>query len=225
MSYYSFIIQSVKKIKYNELIIKIIYYLRGLFYRPYFKKCGPLQVTGKIYFVKKHAQIIIGKCIIWKHVKFDMEGKGPSNPAILIIGDFTTLGDRTEIHVKEKVIIGKRCRISWDCVILDRNYHGIGDDPEITNPVCIGDDVWIGCRSIILPGVTIGNNAIIAAGSVVSKSVPESAMVAGNPARFVKQIHYSSQETDNSLSSLGLNENPSDVNHSKFMRKEAFNKK
>ena len=53
-------------------------------------------------------------------------------------------------------------------------------------PIEIGDDVWIGARAILLPGVRVGNGALIAAGSVVTKDVPEWAIVAGNPARVIR---------------------------------------
>jgi len=126
--------------------------------------------------------------LIWKRVKIDMEGKGRNTPAILEIGDFTTIGDRTEIHVAEKVKIGKSCRIAWDCVIMDRNYHGFGNEPEEIKPIIIEDDVWIGCRVIVLPGITIGSGSVVAAGSVVTKSVPANALVAGNPAIVIKRL-------------------------------------
>jgi maltose O-acetyltransferase len=57
---------------------------------------------------------------------------------------------------------------------------------EVVKPVMIGDDVWIGDRVIILPGVSIGSGAIIGAGAVVVKSVPDWAVVVGNPARVVR---------------------------------------
>ena len=53
-------------------------------------------------------------------------------------------------------------------------------------PVIIGDDVWIGARAIIMPGIVIGRGAVIGAGSVVTKNVDEYAVVAGNPARVIK---------------------------------------
>jgi acetyltransferase-like isoleucine patch superfamily enzyme len=59
-------------------------------------------------------------------------------------------------------------------------------DLEITAPIHVGNKVYIGVRSIILPGVTIGNNCIIAAGSIVSKDVPDNSVVGGVPARFIK---------------------------------------
>ena len=55
------------------------------------------------------------------------------------------------------------------------------------DPIVIGDDVWIGARAIILPGVHIGRGAIVSAGAVVTDDVPEYAIVAGNPARVIKQ--------------------------------------
>lgn len=180
--------QRVREVGIRNCLRKASYYLRGLFYRIYFEKCGPLQVTGRIYVIKKHACIKIGKCLIWKHVKIDMEGKDTETPAILEIGDFTTIGDRTEIHVAERVIIGKRCRISWDCVIMDRNYHGIGNESEVVSPVIIEDDVWIGCRAIILPGVKLGEQCVVAAGSVVTKDVRPKTLVVGNPAKSIRRI-------------------------------------
>ena len=59
-------------------------------------------------------------------------------------------------------------------------------DLEITAPITVGNDVYIGVRSIILPGVNIGNNCIIAAGSVVTKDVPDNSVVGGIPAKYIK---------------------------------------
>jgi Acetyltransferase (isoleucine patch superfamily) len=61
-------------------------------------------------------------------------------------------------------------------------------DLEITKPITIGNDVYIGIESLIMPGVTIGNRCIIAAGSVVTKDVPDNSVVGGVPARFIKSI-------------------------------------
>lgn len=59
---------------------------------------------------------------------------------------------------------------------------------EYGKPVTIGDNVWIGGRAVILPGVNIGNNVVVAAGAVVTKDVPDNVVVAGNPAKIVKEI-------------------------------------
>lgn len=65
-------------------------------------------------------------------------------------------------------------------------FRHIVPDLEITKPITVGDYVYIGTRSIILPGVNIGNNCIIAAGSVVTRDVPDNSVVGGVPARFIK---------------------------------------
>lgn len=171
------------------MLQKIINYIIGLYYSLiFFKFNNFVQITGRIFISKRNATIIIGKVKIWKHVKFDLEGSSSDDSALLQIGDRSTIGDRTEIHVRKHVSIGQDVKISWDCVILDRNYHGIFGDPEIVRPVIIKDNVWIGCRSIILPGVTIHQNSIVGAGSVVTKDVPPNCIVAGNPARLIKSL-------------------------------------
>ena len=58
----------------------------------------------------------------------------------------------------------------------------------------MGDDVWIGGNSVILPGITIGNNSVVGAGSVVTKDVPEDVVVAGNPAKVIKNITEQEKE-------------------------------
>ncbi len=160
---------------------------RGLFYRTKFDSSGLLQVTGGITVIKEHGRIDIGRCIIWNGAKFSVCGDR-DRTAVLSIGDYSTIGDRTEIHAGERVAIGKRVLISWDCVIMDRDYHGIGGAPERISPVAIEDGAWVGCRSIILPGVTVGRGAVIGAGSVVTSDVPAFHLAAGNPARVIRPL-------------------------------------
>jgi maltose O-acetyltransferase len=94
----------------------------------------------------------------------------------------------------EAVKIGDNVMMGPDVIILSRNH--VFDDLRVPmclqgdsgeSPVVISDDVWIGARVIILPGVHIGKGAIVGAGAVVPKDVPAYAVVAGNPARVVKQ--------------------------------------
>jgi acetyltransferase-like isoleucine patch superfamily enzyme len=73
---------------------------------------------------------------------------------------------------------------------MDNNQHGIirrEDLPE-SEPVVIEDNVWIGSKTIILPGVRIGNHAVIGAGSIVTKDIPPRCVAAGNPARVIRYL-------------------------------------
>lgn len=109
--------------------------------------------------------------------------------------------------------VGENFYANYDCIFSDSSYIRIGKncmigpgthiytvnhslDPEerqrqkygLAKPVKIGDDCWIGGKVIILPGVTIGNNVVVGAGSVVTKDVPDNIVVAGNPAKKIKDI-------------------------------------
>ncbi|QQK74471.1 sugar O-acetyltransferase [Salicibibacter cibarius] len=92
--------------------------------------------------------------------------------------------DRGGIHIGDGALIGMNVTIST-------LTHGLPLETRNTtyaSPVTIGDNVWIGSGASILPGVTIGDNAVVAAGAVVTKDVPENAVVAGLPAKVVKRI-------------------------------------
>jgi acetyltransferase-like isoleucine patch superfamily enzyme len=109
-----------------------------------------------------------------------------SDEAVVTIGRMTFLNRRTEIMAKELVSIGDECAISWDVSISDTDYHQLGAGRPDTSPVLIGNHVWIGARATILKGVSIGDGAIVAAGSVVTKDVPPRSLVAGVPARIIR---------------------------------------
>jgi acetyltransferase-like isoleucine patch superfamily enzyme len=99
--------------------------------------------------------------------------------AHLRIGTGTYLNRNTEVIAGQEVSIGRDCMIAWDVVIMDTDQHGIGGAPPVARPVRIGDRVWIGCRAIILKGVTIGDGAVIGAGAIVTHDVPAGAVVTG----------------------------------------------
>ena len=107
------------------------------------------------------------------------------------IGDNSGIGFRA--HLSGRITIGRDVMMGHDCIIWTLNHGFDRCDIPMTEqgfypeePVTIGDDVWIGARVIILPGVNIGSHAIIAAGAVVSKDVPEWAIVGGVPAKVIK---------------------------------------
>jgi acetyltransferase-like isoleucine patch superfamily enzyme len=105
----------------------------------------------------------------------------------------------------EQIVVGDDVLIAWGCYIVDHNSHSIffherKDDVKkwyngekdwthvIRKPVVIKDKAWIGFNSVILKGVTINEGAIVGAGSVVTKDVPPYTIVAGNPARIIREI-------------------------------------
>ena len=108
----------------------------------------------------------------------------------LEIGDRTMLNFGGDIGVTRSVTIGRDCLIGTHAIILDNDFHDAlrrQDRPE-AKPVRIGDRVWIGNRVIVLPGVTIGDDAVVGAGSVVTSDVAARSVVAGNPARVIRQL-------------------------------------
>ncbi len=107
-----------------------------------------------------------------------------------------TLGDNSGLGIncrlRGPLAIGDNVMMGPDCVILTSTHNFERTDiPMIAqggkvSKVAIGDDVWIGTRAIILPGVTIGKGVIIGAGAVVTKDVPDYAIVGGIPARVIR---------------------------------------
>ncbi len=102
------------------------------------------------------------------------------------IGAGSFLNYRTELIAHERVVLGRGCLLAWDVQVLDSDSHPVDDRPQ-TAPVVLGDRVWVGCRATVLKGVTIGDGAVVAAGSVVTRDVPARALVGGNPATVLRQ--------------------------------------
>lgn len=108
------------------------------------------------------------------------------NGHLEINGGFINEG--VEITCASKISIGKGATIARDVVIRDYDGHTIElPNYQISKPITIGENVWIGNRAMILKGVNIGNGAIIGAGSIVTKDVPAGVIVVGNPARVIKE--------------------------------------
>lgn len=160
-------------------------YIRGIWFARSMTTHGIIVVTGgrpapRIF--NGGGEIHVESCQFYEGVRLEV-GKN----AVLKVGNGTYLNRNTLVVAQERVEIGKMCRIAWDVVIMDSDLHPIAGRALENKPVVIGDDVWIGCRCIILKGVEIGHGAIIAAGSVVTKSIPPGTIAAGVPARVISQ--------------------------------------
>ncbi len=143
---------------------KVSHYLRSASAKLIFNSCGSNVAVGR-------------KAIISRNIS---------------IGNRSGIGEKCEIL--GTCTIGDNVLMGPECIIYTRNHNFMDKNELIINqgvtaelPVTIGNDVWIGRRVIILPGVNIGNGAVIAAGSVVTKDVPPYTLVGGNPSRIIKE--------------------------------------
>lgn len=154
------------------------------------------ESNAKINFGQKKIRYILGKNIVHKC------GKNVNFEKMAIFSRRVEIGDNSGIGVNcvlnGKVIIGKDVMMGPECKFYTTNHEFKNLDKPMNlqgysseKQIIIGDDVWIGARVIILPGVKIAKGSIIGAGSVVIKSFGEYSIIGGNPARLIgnrKQI-------------------------------------
>ena len=116
----------------------------------------------------------------------------------LILEDNSQINPHCFLLNADSIKIGKNSTLAYQTTILtsanpNYPYNKLSElYPPMHAPVVIGDNVWVGARSVILPGVTIGNNVVIAAGAVVTKDIPDNSLVAGVPAVVKRKIQYDS---------------------------------
>ncbi len=92
-------------------------------------------------------------------------------------------------HVKRSIRVGDHCLIGFGVRIFDSDLHAIDrDTPERIRPVKIGDRVWIGADTLIMSGVTIGDDVVVGAGSIVTRDIPANTLAIGRPAVAVRSI-------------------------------------
>lgn len=87
-----------------------------------------------------------------------------------------------------KIIIDDDVKIGANTVITDSDWHPEDPRSGLSKPIHIEKNVWIGLNSVILKGVRIGENSVIGAGSIVTKSIPKNSVAAGNPCRVIKAL-------------------------------------
>lgn len=188
----------------------VVYYLRQRFvaeplFKAYCAEYGQRVRTGVfVHFIQGNGRISLGDDV---HVdgkcSFHFSSRYVEDP-VLRIGDRTGIGHGVVFVVGRGVTIGEDGRIGPNVYIFDTSGHPsdpagrLADLPapdKEVREVVIGNNVWIGTRAIIFPGVTIGDGSVVSAGAVVMSDVPPFSVVAGNPARRVAALSPAHRET------------------------------
>lgn len=182
--------------RFKELLYKI--HAKATFSKNNVANNG-FRVKGYIYIKNR------GKCTFGKDIRLNSKLKSivsGDNLLRIIIerGGELSIGNNagvstSTIYCSNKITIGDNSIIGGGSRIQDTDFHSIdsqdraGDDNKIAQkPVTIGNNVFVGARSMILKGVNIGDNAIVGAGSVVTKSIPPGEIWGGAPAKFIRKI-------------------------------------
>ncbi len=184
----------------SALFFKIIFVLRFRFFkkttssfrRTFLRSMGVSigknTIIDGAHFTWYHKVKIGNGCTIEKNVFFKYDGPFTEGYAI-VIDDKTFVGNGCEFNISEHITIGYHCAIASGCKFIDHN-HGfdnreayIGEQTPTSAAISIADDVWLGVNVVVLKGVNIGKGAIVAAGSVVNKSIAPYEIWGGVPAR------------------------------------------
>jgi acetyltransferase-like isoleucine patch superfamily enzyme len=164
--------------------------LRALaFYRLKGVHHGPLPyIQGRLPRVSARGEVRVGRRFKVDGLQAQVDfGAGPRGR--LLVGDDVFFNRGSTVFAAELVEIGDHTRIADHATVHDTNFHEVEQGaPVRVAPVRIGRNVWIGRNAIVLPGVTIGDHAVVAAASIVTRDVPARALVAGNPATVRREL-------------------------------------
>lgn len=164
-----------------------------------FSKFGEGSFLSPHMFIKGAKYVSIGKGNLFNKYCIIEVNQTKGYSPFIEIGDNCNFGEFTHITCIRRISIGSNL-LTGRFVLITDNSHGDFDDlkeniaplsRKLTSKgdVVIGDNVWLGDQTVILPNVKIGNNAIVAANSVVTKNIPDNSIAAGVPAKIIKSIN------------------------------------
>jgi len=154
----------------------------------------------------KHLEISGTQIGVGDHVHFMALADKPVRLAVfenlgtISIGNYGVINPGVRISSANSITIGDSCLLAMNCYLSDADWHDVHHRiyaPGNSAPIVLKDNVWVGDSALVTKGVTIGENSIVGAYSVVTKDVPANTIVVGNPARIVKEIsseHLTSRE-------------------------------
>ncbi len=153
----------------------------------FFVKPWHLRIFGSPIKIGNYVHII---CASDKKVRFSIWPAGRGEGRIEM-GNYSLISPGVRIQSASKVIIGDNCMLAEGVYVTDADWHGIYNRILAvgnTAAVKLKDNVWVGVNATICKGVTIGENSVIGAGSVVTTDIPDNVIAAGNPAKVVKAL-------------------------------------
>lgn len=150
-----------------------------------------VNTSGYAPRIRNEGRISFGRDILlWSHAKsiaLVTFGRGE-----ISLGDGVFVNSGACLAARTKITIGPHTKIGPDSTIVDDNYHAVHEgQTETARPIHIGRNVWLGKGVTVLPGVTIGDHSVIAAGSMVFGDVPAKQVWRGNPATYMKDVRCS----------------------------------
>lgn len=156
-----------------------------------------LRTGSEVPWIEGTGDIIVGDYVWFDGRSTIAFASTFSERPTLEVGDNTMIGHDTSFTIGKRITIGRNCQISGSSRFFDSSGHPTDAEaraghqpPEArqVRPIVIGDGAWVAKHCIVFPGVTIGEGAIVSAGSVVRESVPPYTIAAGNPARVVREL-------------------------------------